>query len=191
MIVSYYTKDTPYEEVIKKYLIPSLDKFKLKYQIEGVPNLGSWKANTDYKPKFILNALKKYNRVIWLDADAEIVQYPTELFKMSDDYDIGVFYLDWGIHYGHSNGKKELVSSVAVFNQNSIPMVKYWLKKSRVFTWEQQALEKALELNDVKVYNLPKEYCTIIKKDNGLPEYIKEPVIVQHQVSRILKKEIK
>ncbi|KKL83633.1 hypothetical protein LCGC14_1972810, partial [marine sediment metagenome] len=46
--VSFVSKNTKYEEVIKKYLIPSLIKWNLPYDIEYIENKGSWRNNVLY-----------------------------------------------------------------------------------------------------------------------------------------------
>ena len=47
-VVSYYTKNTPYEDEIK-HLIASCEKFGIPYEIDGIPNLGSWEKNCCYQ----------------------------------------------------------------------------------------------------------------------------------------------
>ncbi len=93
--ISYFTKNTPYEEVMKTHLLASLKKYKLNYDIEGIDDLGSWQKNTHYKAEFIKKMLLKHKcPVIFLDADATIEQYP-KLFNGLMDYDISYHSLDW------------------------------------------------------------------------------------------------
>ena len=44
--------------------------------------------------------------------------------------------------------------------------------------------------NKLKIYELPIEYITIIKQNGKYPDYIKEPIILHHQVSRELKNKV-
>ena len=41
IIVSFVTIDTPYEAVLDKYLLPSLNKFCIKHYIAKIENKGS------------------------------------------------------------------------------------------------------------------------------------------------------
>ena len=84
-IISYYTKNTPYEEVANTHLIPSLKKWNLSYEVEAINDLGDWQKNTGYKSQFVLKMLNKHkNNVCFLDCDATIEQYPTKLFNIKE-----------------------------------------------------------------------------------------------------------
>jgi len=53
---------------------------------------------------------------------------------------------------------------------------------------DQPILEQVLgERKDIKVFELPVQYCAILNHEDILPDYIKDPVIVQHQISRKVK----
>lgn len=81
-VVSFYTENYKDEVAI---LIKSLDDFKIPYDIELIKSKGSWKENACYKIPFILKKLKQYNHpIVWLDADAQVVQYPVEFDNMGD-----------------------------------------------------------------------------------------------------------
>ena len=70
LVVSYYTKGTPYEEEVKA-LRESCEKFGIECHIEGVENKGSWEENCAYKPYFIREMMKRFRRpLLWVDADA-------------------------------------------------------------------------------------------------------------------------
>ena len=58
--ISYYTVNTPYEKEVRKYLLPSLKKFNLPYDVQGVKDLGSWHNNTGFKSTYILQMLQKH-----------------------------------------------------------------------------------------------------------------------------------
>ena len=49
IFISYGTKNTPYEGVIKDYLIKSLDKLNLSYHVEYPEDFGNWQRNTHYR----------------------------------------------------------------------------------------------------------------------------------------------
>jgi hypothetical protein len=64
---------------------------------------------------------------------------------------------------------------------------------SRSEIWEQKILAEVLKNTpDINIYRLPIEYCYISSLPNGHPPLhpLDYPVIVHHQVSRTLKKQI-
>jgi hypothetical protein len=92
--ISFYTEGY-YEEVINKYLLPSLLKFNLPNQIYKKPNLHDWQRNGRQKFEIIYNQLMTDNKnIVFLDADAEITKFPELFYQISDDYDVGAHLLD-------------------------------------------------------------------------------------------------
>jgi hypothetical protein len=192
--------NTPYEQVMQKYLLLSLKRFCLPYDIQGVKDLGSWKKNTDYKATFIKEMLLKHKQsVVFLDADAEILQYPF-LFDMIETYkglwDFGYHNLDWYLQWrGHEGNKFCALSGTLYLNYNKkvLNFLDTWIdynKKS--IDWEQRNMEAILKSgkNNLSIYSLPYEYCSIIKQDGKLPPHVNEDkvVILHNQVSRKYKK---
>jgi hypothetical protein len=85
LIVSYYTKETPYEKEVE-HLIGSCKRFGLEYHIEGIEDRGSWEENCAYKPYFMREKMKAFQRpLLWVDADAVFLK-PLEFedFMFSD-----------------------------------------------------------------------------------------------------------
>lgn len=77
LVVSYYTKDTPYEKETND-LIASCKQFDLLHEISSIANRGSWSANCCFKPQFLLEKLEEHQRpLIWTDIDSAFVQRPT------------------------------------------------------------------------------------------------------------------
>jgi hypothetical protein len=195
--ISYYTKNTPYEKVMKKYLLPTLKKFKLPYDIEGIINLGSWQKNTHIKAKFIKKMLLKHKQpVIFLDADATIEREPV-LFETLKDYDIAVHYFDWMKFWrGVKNSpKRETLSGTMYlnYNKNVLNFLDKWIEINDKNTrWEQKNMKEALAIcgNKLKIYDLPIQYVAIIKFNGKVPNYIKNPVIIHHQASRKYKRKV-
>jgi hypothetical protein len=91
LVVSYYTKDTPYEKEVEN-LIASCKKFNIEHCIEGIKDRGSWAENCAYKPYFLKKKMKELNRpLLWVDADGVFLQgLIFEDFMYSDL----VFYYD-------------------------------------------------------------------------------------------------
>ncbi len=192
LIVSFYTKNNSYKEVMEEYLLPTLKKWDLKYYIEPIDSLGNWNKNTSFKADFVLKMLEKWKQdIIWIDADATIEQYPELLYNIPLKYDAGIFYLDWYLHWKNqpNQTKRELISATMMFRYNPkvLEMVKEWIKQCKLNPdiWEQKVLQNILEKdNTLNIYKLPPEYCSIILDNKRLPNYITSPVIIQWQASR-------
>jgi hypothetical protein len=187
-IVSYYTINTPYEEVAKTHLIPSLEKWGLTNHIEQVNSLGNWKLNTDYKPTFLLQELEYEEEICWVDADATIEDYPILLDNIPPEYPIALHYLDWNKQYGYTDNKKECLSGTLILRKSSIPLIKEWIRLCKDFNWEQRALDQAIKNLGIVPFELPPEYCCVVTRDYKIPTYIPKPVIVHWQASRKYKK---
>ena len=96
IFISYATLNTPYIQVIESQLIPSPRSFKLPHYIEYITDKGNWNKNTNYKSTFILKMLNKHKcPVIFLDADATILKFPSLFYEIPNDYDLCAHYLDW------------------------------------------------------------------------------------------------
>ena len=196
-IVTFVTENTPYVDVYYKYLFPSVQKFNLPIITKFVPNRNSWLKNVAYKPEIILELLEEgIDNIVFLDADAEIISYPELFDTIPKEYDIAVHFLNWFLFYGHSPGKKELLSgSLYLRNNDKVKaLVKDWLLnvQRNLNVWEQQILEEVLQKlhKDINIYELPISYCWIKTLPNGNLPRIKcdNPFIIHHQTSRKLKK---
>lgn len=202
IITSYYTIDTPYQQVVHDYLMNSLNKLDIKSDIRGVEDLGSWQQNTSYKPIFIKRMLEKYPEtdIVFVDADAEVLSYPKLFDEIPEEYDIAVHILDRDCWYNRKFGEnenKELLSGTLLIRNNSRTraLVDRWIRDclSRPFEWEQVILQRVLTENNIKVYELPLSYCYIKTMPLGEAPFVKcdDAVIVHNQVSRRLKKAAK
>lgn len=194
--ITFATKGS-YETVANNIIMPSLIKFNLPYKNYIKPNLNNWDLNTRYKAHIILEALEEFNEdLVFIDADGEIKQYPSLFYNISPQFDIGVCYIDWYLHWKNiKNCTKMQLASGTLFikNNNRVKdLIKNWIieqRKSSIL--EQQILQNLLNKSpEIKVYNLPIEYCVIPLHDNSIPNYIKEPVILHHQISRKLKNKV-
>lgn len=199
-IISYFTKNTPYETEINKKLLPSLKQFNLDYEIKGFKDRGSWASNTAIKSQFILECLLKYKEpIIFLDADAIILKYPKLFFELENkDLDLAYHHFYWKKFWRNQDDPNEipqLLSGTMMFwpNEKVINLVKKWVDNVQlnVQQWEQKTLELLVySRNDLKIYNLPISYCTILKQGKSIPSIIKkEDVFILHtQASRKLKR---
>lgn len=189
--ISYFTKNTKYEKIMETYLHPSLHRWNLPHDIEGVDDLGNWDLNTQYKPKFILKMLEKHGKnLIFIDADATINLYPELFYNIPNEYDFGCHYLSWEDHYGRptDNGKYELLSGTLYLKNNTkIKELLYkWIKSLVNHDWEQKNLARVLtHIPQLKIFKLPREYAYISSTPSGNPsKIIENPVISHYQLSR-------
>ena len=198
IFVSYCTAGV-YEKVLREYLLPSLKKWCVEYQIIRINDLGSWQVNTGYKCKLIKKMLVKHNQdICFLDADATIELYPELLFKIPEEYDIAIHMLDWQRFWHNKENQEqyELLSGTMVvkYNKTTLKLLDEWIQQVEIqkTVKEQKVLEKIV-LNNPKynIYNLPVSYCAIKKFDGSIPEYIGKPIIIHHQISRKYKNRIK
>lgn len=172
IVVSYYTINSGYEMEVKR-LKRSLDEFALPYDINPMPNKGNWFANVSARPQFILNMLNRYQRpVVWLDADARVIQYPYLFHLLRCD-----FAAHWRDH-------KELLGGTMYWNNTkpAIDLLQAWVnelaKRSNGLT--QKALQDILEQQtNCDSVNLPASYCYI-----DFMNIKSQPVIEHLQASR-------
>jgi len=190
--VSFVSKNTVYEKVAEQYLIPSLKKWNLRYDIDYIENRGSWAENVYYKPEFINKMLRKHKEpIVSLDADATIEKFPELFERLPNNIDLAAHYLDWHSWYGKGN-KQELLGGTLYFNYNEkiLNMVNDWMiAQKKIKQYAQKVLAKMLEEHkNINIYKLPLEYCYIKNLPDGREPLIKlDPTILHHQVSRELK----
>ena len=200
IFISYFTKDTIYQEAVNKYLIPSLDKLKLEYKIYDIETLGDWRSNAIQKPIILQRALNDFpdKNIIWQDADSEVLQNPDLLFNIPKEYDIALHYLNWKAHYGRAGdeGKSEMLDGT-VFWRNTDKVKDFILHLIKDSTEKgidhQKTMAKMLEINKAfNVFPLPRTYSYLATKPDGSKPAIeiKNPVIVHHQMSREAKKSL-
>lgn len=186
IVISYYTRDTGYEIEVKR-LISSLRRFNLEYDIEGIENLGNWQKNTHYKASFIKKMLEKHKRaVLFIDADAEIKQYP--FFFNELDKDFACYFRDYSQFPRSSRREgKELLTGTLYFADTKAAhdLIDAWIKENEKNPnlWEQKNLERAFNRQICQFTELSPQYCKIY----DLMRSVKNPIIEHYQASRRLK----
>lgn len=194
IFVSYYTKNTGYEQEAQR-LIKSLDELNLDYDIVPIDSLGGWKKNTYYKATFLKEMLKKHSsrNIVWLDADSAVLKHPKFFFTTKAD--ISVCIVDWSKFKKspRQSGKELLSGAIFLKNNNKIhQLIDKWIyENDQAFArvgMEQHNLFTVLNKRDkdVKFINLSPSYCQIF---DSMAE-LGEPVIEFYQASRHLKKEV-
>jgi len=184
VVTAYYSVGTPYEQEVKR-LIPSLQRFNLPYFVQPVPKFRNWYLGVQYKPTFLQQMLQQFagKSVIYVDADAEFLQYPS-LFDELDqrpDVHIGVHMLDHGKR-GRPTAGFEMLSGTIYLKNDAIvhQIVNAWIQRCAVGgqLWDQIALEAAI--GSTPFYILPEEYCTIFDYMSD----VQQPIIKHYQASR-------
>lgn len=190
--ITFYTRGF-YETVYNKYLKPSAEAVGVDIRAYVEHNYTDWALNTKTKAKVILRALNEWDEIVWLDADATLVSYPTLLENIPKEYDMALFYLDWFKQWRgeEGNAKRELVNSVMVLRntEKTMSVINEWISNNDVERGcDQDVLTRIVERRtDLNIYRLPDPYCAIIDFTGKVPDYVKDPVIIQNQISRVAK----
>jgi hypothetical protein len=161
-------------------LVRSLEGFGLPHHVVQQKSRGSWVSNCNLKPAFIAKELvTREAPVLWLDADAEVVQYPA-LFE-GPDFDFAVCNRPT-LGFG---------SGTLYFGPRALYLAALWqeLAIRSPEQWDQRLLQQAWQdLESLglppRTYWLPETYLQKIDHPEGA-------VILQHQASRELKGKIR
>jgi len=192
VIISFYTRGTPYEDEVKN-LIESCRKFDLTSEIEGIDSFGSWELNCAYKPFFILKMLEKHNRpLLWVDADGMFLKKPQ--WQEAFDSDLSVRFheeLEWG------HPSKVITSTLfASPTREGKEIMRRWIHQThehlldphrKLEFWDQIALRDALCGWEGILEPMPLSYAKIFDHPSDCIS-APEPVIEHYQASRRFKK---
>lgn len=169
LYTSFHTPD--YADHAKR-LIASFKAHKLPYVVTSVPAFRNWQAACLYKPSHLLSVRRHHpgRPLVWIDADAAVVQ-PPELFDaLSDD-----FAAYW--HHG-----AELFSGTLYFGatESANQLLHAWQEGCQETPTEidQRILARVLGKRTPRTYGLPAGYCHVAAIMRG------EPVIA-HQMASI------
>lgn len=163
IVIGYYTVNTPYEQEAETLKV-SLDALQYEHDIRGVPNLGSWQKNTQYKANFVRGMLEEYapRPCLYLDVDAVMVSPPVILDTL--DCDIAA------VHFGKTT---ELLSGTVYWGNTAMCrlVVDRWLALNERYpktlpdhreAWDQRTLDMAIrETPACRFVELPQEYTWI------------------------------
>jgi hypothetical protein len=187
LIVSYYTKNTPYEQEVQT-LIKSCDQFGIEYSIDAIESFGSWEENCAFKPFFLRKKLETLQRpILWVDADAVFLR-PMEFEEF--------MFADLSLLKDSGTDPRFSVRSGTVYinsTEKGLEALKLWCSYSEKI-WEME--KKVLPFQDqaslyftllskppISISLLPLKYCAIF--DEELKDLAKEEVVIeQRQASR-------
>lgn len=193
IVVAYYTLGTPYEQEAMK-LLASLKKHNINYDIVGIPNLGTWQANTRQKAKFMSDMLEKHSgyRLLYVDSDAILHSQPV-LFKN--------YSVDVAVRFQDFRWKKNECLSGTIYmenNERTKSLCKQWmainvsqgLNASNLEQWNLgKCIEDMNKTHKLTFKNLPPEYTFIFDIMRRIYPNAK-PVIEHFQASRKLKRKL-
>jgi len=176
-IVAYYTIDTPYEPLAHA-LEKNLDSLNLKYYIQGIKNLGSWALNDFYRPIFLQEMLKKFDRIVSLDVDCT-VHKPLD-FCNSLKCNVAMRKLN----------SAPVLGTIFLQGTQAAGIMKLWEEACLIQTSKkycsQVALRKVLTEYKFYVESLPDTYA-VLEQDESIP---KDAVVIHDYASRRLKCQI-
>lgn len=118
-----------------------------------------------------------YDRIVYLDSDAIVMQYPELFERIPESFDIGVHY---------RNGGELLGGTIYLRNtQKMLKFVEQWANKCQenIKIWDQKVLQAMIdEHEDLNLYCLPPTYCQIF---DLMANQGGAPIIKQMQASRL------
>jgi hypothetical protein len=176
-VVSFYTPGYAGEAA---RLVESCEHFGIVHDVRAIDTLGDWQKNTSYKSAFLREVREEWTGpLVWLDADAEVVRYPTA-FDVLDDCDVAA-------HYRRDT---ELLSGTLWLGdtQRCRSLLETWatLCGSRPMIWDQRNLAAAVGMvSGLRLHRLPAAYTCIFDAQDMLDQG--DAVILHHQASRRLK----
>lgn len=189
--ISFATENSPYVDVLNKGLLPSLQKFELTYDFEITENRKNWCLNTQLKASVCYKMLIKHQcPIVFLDADAVVVQEPVIFSTLSDKCDISFHNLDSKLFWHNIRGEqREPLTGTVYFNYSLkvLDFISKWIAQTDINKklHDMDNFKIALGMvPDLKIYPLPIEYVSIVKRDNRVPSSIPNPIIVHYQASR-------
>jgi hypothetical protein len=161
IVVSYWTNSF-YGTYVQEKLVPGLDRFGIEWDIEQAPDLGSWVANVNQRPGFLLRMMEKHKErnLLWIDADAEVLSEPVKAMYVSEE--VGVSW--WKAT--PEDGPRVYSGTLHLRNVPAVKaLVVLWrdIVRSYPGVFDQEALGAALSLmaRAIRVLDLPPEYCWI------------------------------
>lgn len=191
LVISFYTEDTPYQlEALN--LIHSCNTLQIEIDIAAVPARKTWARSCAFKPFFIKEKLRQYQRpVFWIDVDAIFLKKPD--FSEMLAWDIGVREIKRSAHdrrFKYVSG-----SLFCNYTPRSLAFVNAWcalcteaLKKDEdPVCLDQTTLCDLIDGGfEVAIYPLPLAYAKIFDLDRELIAQ-EEVIIEHHQASRLYK----
>ena len=179
LVVGFYTSGTGYEDEARE-MAASAHRMGLDVYLRAIDNRG-WQRNTQFKACFLREMVARHQgrTIVYTDTDSRFARYPA-LFD-----DPAFRGIRFHLHKGH-----ELLSGTLQIHcdPSTAALMGLWVEEceKNPHVWDQRALASAVDRWAGNVGHLPKEYCCIFDS-KPLPAV---PVVVHHQASRRLKREV-
>lgn len=182
IVICFYTLDTPYEQEVLN-LITSCKKWGVELLAQGKKSQGSWAANCNLKPAFILEKLQEFKRpVFWADADSVFLQKPDFTPFLSCDFSVRAMEVFQADPRFHLNTASVFVN----YTEEAITLMEKWSRKcsGNAPYLDQIALEEVLsESKTLRTLPMPIAYCKVYDLDQFFLND-EDVVIEQTQASR-------
>lgn len=160
--ITFATRGTGYEREVVR-LKASCEACGVPLRIYFFDNLGSWRANLNFKSQSIMDAMAEFpgKNIVFIDADAVVRSYPTMFDELSERRvsDIAVHYL---------RGVELLSGTLWIANtEEGARVVREWHRQAEAHPElrHQVCLQRVVAAYEkrglVRVYRLPIEYTCI------------------------------
>lgn len=162
-VISFFTNDWEYPKYAKS-LTQDCIRLNLDHHIVEKQTTGNYKLNCNIKPEFILETINNLKRpVLWVDVDCSIMKYP-ELLAIDPLYDLALNKTPW-------NDNRWSVGHIYVnFTPTSINFIQVWIDHTKS-TIDHIAFDRAIEEhNNLRIFELPPEYFSIMNNPNNKPD---------------------
>lgn len=195
MVVSFFTKGTPYETEIKKLEV-SLRKFNIQHYFFPCEPRGTWRGNLNYKSEIIRKSFDMFpdKDIVFIDSDGIVQKYPVLFDTLSKkrEHDIAAHFHQ----YPTSVDGGSLLSGTLWFANNEMnrDVVDRWHKigVENPTIRHQHCLNIAIhelskEGESIGICRMPREYTQIFDYKGAKHE---DAVIEHFQASRRFRKKV-
>lgn len=191
VVVGFHTPGD-YEEVVKNHLQKSLDRLGMWYDITQVDDRRSWLGNIAWKPRILQQKLIQHagTDILYLDADAELLQYPLLMDNLPPEVDLAFHNLDHRTWYNKVTDRVEVFNGTIFLRNNDRVrnFVNQWLTVTEQTPkrGEHHIFEQLVRTSGLTLYGLPLEYAYITSLPSGQPPHVtvENPVVIHTQASR-------
>lgn len=189
IVVTAYTPE--YQQHYDRLRL-SLRKYGIRHAAYQFGTRGSWERNCSQKPRFMLNAMEENRNVpiVWLDADAEVVRYPSELATVALTPGLAVSYR---VNEKPDHPFNRAMSGTVLMRQTYIgkAFIRQWadICARNPAQWDQVSLAQTHDSFETMpafaaaFRPLPVACCTVFDD----PVNRESACIIHHQASRQLK----
>ena len=192
LVVSFYTKDTPYEEEAKAF-IASCRAHEIRFEVEALESRGSWDLNCALKPQFLLKKLKeKKEPLLWVDIDGRFLKPLGEYDWSGSDFSLRV-----NAHLPEGDPNVFFAATIyCSYNPQVIALLEAWAQgceeafacgNRKEEVWDQDVLHRVFaRQGSVRFQALPWKFAKVFDEDIEVVAH--EETIIEHtQASRRLK----